>query len=427
MKAGAALADRTARATFVGAQARVASYSPPGPAKPRDWAGFIPERSKFQLKDIGFQTTTVHRVFPPKIRVELKTQPDVKPWESGQKMNIHYAFGPGLQTKISTLEVQLNGVALKSARLDNPEGEDDKWLSLEVPWGLYGPMNYLDLIFHIYPKDFKECERVSDRPLWGTVFDDTTISMPKDYWTEAHNVAGFARWAFPYSLRADLSDAAIIVPEDNPEAIRALVRMAAYLGSANKYPVSRLDVAYEESVPESVLKSRNLIFLAPKPKGAAERALSKAASTLPGEGRVSLGEEDRARLQALVREGGLTLEQVPSPWAEQRVALLVQPILPGEFTSYVEQMLTPANLSQLTTSGVPKRLSSVAVVSKVGAVNTLEIGDTTALLGRIPLARRLGSLFAAHRWLWTIFLVLSLLLPISVIRRVRRIRKQKAR
>ena len=57
---------------------------------------------------------------------------------------------------------------------------------------------------------------------------------------------------------------------------------------------------------------------------------------------------------------------------DQRVALVIRPMMPGQVHPYLAELLKPANLGQLTPNVETRMLSSIAVVSKSGTVRTLQ-------------------------------------------------------
>lgn len=400
LKAASALVDRSTRATYAGKYALVSGYEPKAPAKPRDWPGFVPDRTDFTFQDLGFSGETVRGYYSAPVLLDVKMQPDAKPIEFRQRLNIHYAYSAETMQGLSTIEVRLNDHSLHSAPLDKPEGSESEWLSIDVPFDLYGAFNRLEINFHLVPKRFKPCEPVSDWHLWGTVFPDSNFSLPKDYWLEVPNLAAVSRWAFPFSVRADFSESAIILPSPkNRDAQAGMLRLFALLATGIKDQNPRVDVYYQDQVPEEVLRTRHLIVVAPDDNGSVGTTLRSRALTLSAGERVELKAGEQERLRGIVRDGGLTIEEISSPWNDQRVVLVLQQSKATQLSSLPAKALAPDAFDRLRVRG------TVAVISEPDNVNTIDLGPTS-LLGHIPFWRRLRYLFSIY---WELFLVLAAL------------------
>lgn len=397
-KAAAALVDRSTRATYAGMSALVSTYTPKPLAKPRDWPGFVPDRSDFTFQDLGFAGETVRGFYSAPVLLDVKMQPDAKPIEFRQRVNVHYAYSAETMQGLSTIEVKLNEHSLHSAPLDKPEGSESEWLSIDVPFDLYGPYNRLEINFHLVPKRFKECEPTSDWHLWGTVFPDSNFSLPKDYWLEVPNLAAVSRWGFPFSIRADFSESAIILPDPrNRDAQAGMLRLVALMTTGIKDQNTRTEVYYQDGVREEILRSRHLIVISPGEQGTIGASLRGRALTLSEGDRVQLKAGEQDRLQGVIRDGGLTIEEVISPWNPQRVVLVLQQSKEMQLASLPSKALAPDAFDRLRVRG------SIAVISAPDNVNTIELGPTS-LLGHIPFWRRLRYLFSIY---WQLFLVLA--------------------
>lgn len=397
LEAASALVDRSTRATLVGSSSAVQSYDDPGVADERDWDGFVPDRPTFTLQDLGFGGQTVRGVFSAPVRVEVKLQPDTRPIEYRQRLNIHYAYSALLKRELSSLEVILNGISLRSVPLNNPEGSESEWLTLDVPWDIYGPFNRLDLHFHLFPDTFRECERVSDRQLWGTVFADSNFVMPRDYWTEYPELATFARWGFPFTLRADLSDTVFVLPDANDAgAMRTLVRLVNFLMRSHPRESVRTHVVYADQVGDDVLATKHLVFVSPRVNAESSKLLAAAATTFTPDGHIDLRGAREAGLSSLTYDEGAVLEVLVSPWNAQRAVLIAHDSAGGHLARLYDQNAAEV-LAQIR--------GAVAVISAGGEVNSVRAAET-AILGEIPLNRRLRYMLAAY---WGAFLVVGLL------------------
>ena len=397
LKAASALVDRSTRAALVGSSSIVQHYDGPSRAEPRDWEGFVPDRTNFTLQDVGFGGQTVRGVFSAPVRIDVKLQPDARPVEYQQRLNIHYAYSALLKPEISTLEVILNGISLHSVPLNKTEGSESEWLSLDVPWDIYGPFNRLELHFHLLPDTFRECERVSDRQLWGTIFPDSNFVMPRDYWTEYPEISTFARWGFPFTLRTDLSDTLFVLPDPGDEgAMRTLVRLANFLMKPHPREAVRARVVYAGELDEEILAAHHLIFVSPNSSETSSRLVGSASMSFTPDGYVGLRGAREAGLTTLAYEDGAILEAMVSPWNPQRAVLLAHDADEGLLARLYDQDASKV-LAEMN--------GAVAVISDDGEVNSVPPASTS-ILGHIPLNRRIRYLLAAY---WGAFLVIGLL------------------
>jgi len=397
-KAASALVDRATRATYAGKYALVSAFAHKAPAKLRDWSGFVPDRTDFTFQDLGFAGETVRGYYSAPILLDVKLQPDAKPIEFRQRLNIHYAYSAEAMQGLSTIEVRLNDHSLHSAPLDKPEGSESEWLSIDVPFDLYGAFNRLEVNFHLVPKRYRSCEPVSDWHLWGTVFPDSNFSLPKDYWLEIPNLAAVSRWAYPFSVRADFSEAAIILPDaKNGGAQAGMLRLFALLSTGIKDQNPRIEVYYQDQVTEEILRSRHLIVISPGTDGPVGATLRGRALTLSDGAHQELKAGDQDRLRGIVHDGGLTIEEITSPWNTQRVVLILQQSKEMQLAALPAKALAPDAFDRLRVRG------SVAVISEPDNVNTIDLGPTS-LLGHIPFWRNLRYLFSIY---WQLFLVLA--------------------
>jgi len=396
-RAAAALVDRSSRSALVGSTARVDRYETSGMADLRDWQGFAPDRADFTLQDLGFEGQTVRGVFSAPIGVEVKVQPDARPVEFRQKLNIHYAYSALLKPEISSLEVVLNGISLHSVALNNIRGSESEWLTLDVPWDIYGPFNRLELRFHLYPNTYRECERVSDRQLWGTIYADSNFFMPRDHWTEYPDLGTFARWGFPFTLRTDLSESLIVLPNaTDTNAIRTTVRLMNFLMKPHMRDTIRTKIAYADEIDPEVLAQRHVIFISPQASPIATELLKDSTLTIGSGDEISLRTFREADIESLVNRKGTILEALISPWNSQRAALVIHEPAEGHL-GRLYGPAAPQLLAALRGAG-----AAVITDNNISAVPAYR----TSLLGEVPLVRKLRYVLAQY---WGAFLIIGLL------------------
>lgn len=387
LRAASSLVDRSSRSSFIGSSAVVERYESGAAAIPRDWQGFVPDRTRFSFQELGFEGQTVRGVFSAPVRLEVKVQPDARPVEHRQKLHIHYAYGASLKRELSTMEVVLNGISLRSVPLTNKSGSESEWLTVDVPWDLYGPYNRLELLFHLYPDTFRECERVSDRQLWGSVYPDSYFEMPRDYWVEYPDLSTFARWGFPFTLRADLSETVVVLPGPGArDAVHTLVRLMNFLMKPHVRDTVRVRAVHAADINAAELAKAHVIFLAPHANPAAEPLLSRAALVYSPDGRVAHHGASGADLETRLYREGAVLEAQVSPWSDQHAVLLVHESEDG----LLGTLYGPNSAKVLA-----QIRGAAAVVAIDGQVNTVG-AHHTQIFGEIPFPRRVRYLMSQY-------------------------------
>ena len=176
-----------------------------------------------KLSDLSFGDRTVAGFYAPPIRIPIRLEGDAQVVPDSAWIKLHYAYSAQLEGRLSALEVRLNGIALRSVALDKPDGDPDETLTVELPANLLAPDSELELVFRLFPKQYGACEIVSDLSIWGTVFADTELHVPRDHAVDLPDLRVLRYRMWPFNLDDD-TPVGIVLP-DAPTAADVAIGM----------------------------------------------------------------------------------------------------------------------------------------------------------------------------------------------------------
>lgn len=288
----------------------VTNVSTPAPSRPNEWPGFIPTRERFTLGELGVEDTTVRGVSSLPVTVEFKRPPQFQFVEGEPEMTLRYAYGAQLDTRLSSVEVTIDGVTVKSIALDDADGEAAAERTFPIPdYRLLNENSKLRVVFHLFPKDYDPCRRMSDQQIWGTLLASTELKLPRDYYDELPDLDALRNGGFPFTRRQDLGGAAIVVG-DRPSR----TELACALEIAVRFGrLTKADSVALRTVTTSLIESvadRDLVVIGVR---ASQPLLDRVIASPAGRDAV-LGEPGQD--QGVV-------EEVISPWGRETVALAV--------------------------------------------------------------------------------------------------------
>lgn len=227
--------------------------------KPYDAPAWVPTDRPVRFAELVPQEELqVQGFFPDVIRVNFRVTPDLFTWRSpGVPLELKYRFTALPFSKSSSLNVNINGDFVRALALDESgkklEGKDllrlpllDKNLALRedvlfVPPYQVGGRNQLQ--FHYYFELVKEGECRDSLPdnLQGAINPESTLDFSGfPHYSALPDLATFSRIGFPFTRLADLSETAVVLPEQpNADEIGAYLMLMGRMGEATAYPVLR--------------------------------------------------------------------------------------------------------------------------------------------------------------------------------------------
>ena len=197
---------------------------------------------------------------PGTMRVPFRTAPDLYTWRDAPfPLELRYRAPPGPieDLAVSHLDVSINDFFLSSLPLASEAGRNASWLSRLTGLGAANPFtrvdvppyqvfgqNDLQFFFDTRPLHRGDCVAIP-QDLRMSVDPDSTVDISRAYrFTQLPNLAYFVSSGFPFTRLADLSEAAVVLPQQpNAGEMAGYLNLMGRIGALTGYPVVRLAVA----------------------------------------------------------------------------------------------------------------------------------------------------------------------------------------
>lgn len=400
--------------TLTGASADIVEFTPLNPRKPYDAPNWLPNNRPVQFGELAERNTlNVSGYTPDLIRIAMRLPPDLFGWRNdGVPVHLKYRYSAPAAQNRSTLNVNVNEQFLRALPLRPLVDEDANLLSRAVdkvfPAGelvlaeekFYVPLfkfpPQAQMQFHYFHDMVKQgpCKDVVLDNARGTVEPDSTVDISGlPHFLAMPDLAAFANSGFPFTRMADLSETAVVMP-NQPDAsdYSMLLDIAGVMGRITGYPTAALTVARADQV--DTLKNKDLLVF-----GSSQRQPlhQRWADNLP----VRFdGQSKSFTLSDLVYRAFSWWDETPANSAQARVAEVVfRSSGEGAFLAGFESPLQsgrsvvmlssnqPGGLSQIVEALlVPERLAgiqgSVAVVR--GDQVTSLLAEKSYHVGKLP-------------------------------------------
>ena len=388
LAAAQALAGNDRYELLAGSQATIRSVEASAPPATRQLPLPLPEGDDFTLLDLSISDQTVRGFYAPPVTIPLKLDGDDQIQINGARVGIDYAYSALLDNSLSTMEVRLNGVTLRSVALDEYNGEEKRRLWVELPYELMEPTSDLQVVFHLFPKDFNPCEYVSDKQIWATIFETTTFEMARDHFTDLPDLSLLRHRLWPLN-QAVGEDGVVILTDAAPSAedASAAMMVAALLGQHSTTDRPKLAITAAGQGVLSAVAGADLVVLSGAGSNPAVDALiaDRKLTTV-------------GSLERRVQQPGADLlsAQVSADWP-----IIEQALISSEHTALVLRAPDDAGLrplvNRLTDASTLYKLEGSAVaLGAGGVVQPLEVAKTHRV-GFVPPLRRM-QLFIRNSW-----------------------------
>ena len=339
-----------------------------------------PPAAKFSFADLGVEGQTVRGYYPATIRVPLKLEGDSLVRPGGGTVRIDYAYAAQLDSRLSAMEIRVAGLTVRSVPLDKVSGESAASVAIPLPQELLMPDATVDIVFHLFPRDFDECERVSDKQIWGTVFASSTLEISRDHVVEMPDLGLLRYGNFPLTLLAPSGGTVAVLP-DMPDgrAASAGFVLASRFGRLTHAPQPDFALTRANDVTFADNAGKHFVVLVDTTPNSLYDALVQGGSlTLTGgPERLLTNSGKTTLLGATVGTPYGTIEETFSPSNTDRGVVVLRALRDDGLATLVEVLTDLGKVKLLT--------GNAAVVAQDLSVRSLDVADKRRW-GTLPVA-----------------------------------------
>jgi cellulose synthase (UDP-forming) len=212
---------------------------------------------------------------PGLLTLNFRTAPDLFVWgNTGVPLDIRYRYPAGtwMNFRESRLDVSINNSYLRSLPLNqegvvqqvkdiiSPDFVMNEQTVRVPPYYVFG-QNQLQFYYDLRPVKIGECQDVLPSNVQESIDPDSTIDLSKtERFTSLPNLSFFVNSGYPYTRMADLSDSAVILPDQlTSQDIEAFLDLMGMMGDSTGYPVVKVAVATASGVDQ--MSNKDLLVL----------------------------------------------------------------------------------------------------------------------------------------------------------------------
>ena len=245
--------------------------------KPYDAPNWIPTDRTVRLAELAGQgDLQVEGVAPDLIKVNFNVPPDIFSWRSaGVPLDLHYRYTPRSTPDRSVLNVSINRLFVQALPLANFPSNLEKKIKLPLLEDGKAVGNQRVLIPHInvigqnqmqfhYFFDYVKqgfCKDVFMNSERGVIDGASTLDFSSfPHYTAMPNLVFFANDGFPFTRMADLSETAVVMPDNvSRSEMETYLTLMGRMGKITGYPALRHSIASAASVEANSDKDLILI------------------------------------------------------------------------------------------------------------------------------------------------------------------------
>ncbi|HEX3864798.1 MAG TPA: UDP-forming cellulose synthase catalytic subunit [Stellaceae bacterium] len=212
---------------------------------------------------------------PGLLTVNFRTAPDIFVWgNTGVPLMVRYRYPAGtwLNFADSRLDVSINNSYLRSLPLSqegtvqqvkdiiSPDFAMNEQTVRVPPYYVFG-QNQLQFYYDLRPMKRGECQDVLPNNVQESIDPDSTIDLSKtERFTTLPNLAFFVNSGYPFTKWADLSQTAVVVPDQlSPADVQTYLTLMGMMGDSTGFPVARVSVVGAGAVDQ--VANKDLIVL----------------------------------------------------------------------------------------------------------------------------------------------------------------------
>lgn len=228
---------------------------------------------------------------PGPLTAAFRVAPDLFFWpRQGAMMDVRYRYpsAPWLDQRGSRLDVSLNNQYLNTLPLTSTSWIDSIWgktataaantrsASVLLPrYTLFG-QNQVIFDYNLIIANKRKCEGTLPENVRVSILPDSTIDLSKAYHAlHMPDLATFANAGYPFTIRPDLAETAVVVAAQPSEAtVEAFLGLMGRFGDSTGAPVTRLTVT--RSFDEGELSGKDVLVLGGLPMAQSQAVFGKA-------------------------------------------------------------------------------------------------------------------------------------------------------
>jgi cellulose synthase (UDP-forming) len=374
------------------------------------------------------------------IAIYLRLPPDLY-YGTRQNLNFHlvHSYNSIPISNGSALQTTLNGSYVDSTPLPHTDQASAQLEStVPVPISSVRPFsNSLLMRFLFHPAKKEECPDVAPDNLKGAILKDSYLDIQGiPHWAALPNLEIFANAGYPFTRRADLSDTAVVLPENaTPEEIEMYLTLMGHFGAQTGYPV--LNVSVTDTDGMTADRGKDYLVLGTVDD---QPAIGNLNPSLPvgvdGSGLHiqdtqgffapfehawwKVRSSDRVQPGELETAGGLPdalIEGIEWPAGSKHSVVLI---------ALRDKDVVPNFLSTFLKTSQSSDISQSVSVLHGSRFSSYRIGDVVYHVGSLSRWMQLKILFENYQWLMSIVVLCFCLLMAVVIRSILR-RKARTR
>ena len=316
------------------------------PRKPYDAPRWLPTDRPVKLGElIEGKQLNVSGYNPGDITIPVNLPPDLFNWrKEGAPLDLKYHYTPQQKSNNSSFIVRFNDRLVKSEVLPSLEHLDKSLLksikddTLAREMRVLLPLNSAALQSRLqlrYMYDYikeGECKDIIIDNMRGSVDPESTLDLSGyDHFIAMPNLGVFKDAGFPFTRMADLSETAVVLPDNASAAdVSAYLTVLGRFGKYTGYPATAVTVTQADAV--SAVADKDLLVMA---SGANQPLLKQWAERLPA----ASGQEQRFELSDLTMR--IRNWFSPDPEANLRRTRLAMAFSGGQPSTYLTGFESP--------------------------------------------------------------------------------------
>ena len=435
----AALALTLQRDLLTGDRVRIPSIKMPAPREADDAPRWLSTQKNTPMGDL-LQTASLQTDGTDPVAIYMRLPPDLF-YGTRQNLGFHlgYRYNGVPLSDESSLQVYLNDAYVNSTPLSHSDKVSPQRI---VPFPVSGMRPFsnsvlLRFFFQLAKKP--DCPDIGPSNLQGSILKDSYLDLKGiPHLAVLPNLEIFANAGYPFTRKADLSDTAVVLP-DNPttEEIELFLTLMAHFGAQTGYPVLNVTVTNAEGMKPDAHKDF-LVLGTVADQAAINRLNPSLPVSVDGSGLHIQDTQDffaqlqhawwKVRSSDHIQSGQLEtagnipdalIEGVEWPSGSKQSVVVIALRDKGVIPNFLSSFLQTSQSSDIS--------QSVSVLHG-SHFSSYRIGNDVYRVGSLSLWLQLNMLFADYQWLMVVStLVVCFLLAVvlrSALRRRARARLQ---